>query len=118
MTRAHGFQGNGRITNGRCQHCGSFVMVQHGTYPGERWPRHLYWCDACNGYSMTIVLDDYCTDCRAEATEQPLYLIRVGGDCIHYHLARSGHSVKDIEAVKSTLTIKPQPVAVQMRMKF
>lgn len=67
-----------------------------------------------------LPLGGHCADCRAEATESPLYLIRVGGDCIHYHVVHSGYSIEEIEAVKATLTTKPQPqpVAVQMRMKF
>lgn len=80
MLRVKGFTPNGRTSPGTCHHCGADVIMQHGHYPGELFHRHYFECPTCGKRSMLYKPD--CPDCYGGEDGQPVYLIRVGGDCI------------------------------------
>ena len=80
MLRINGFTPNGRTSPGTCHQCGTDVTMRHGHYPGELFHRHYFECATCGKRGM--LYRPNCPDCYGGEDGQPIYLIRVGGDCV------------------------------------
>jgi len=82
MIRTAAIRTNGAATNGRCQQCGFFVTIQHGTMPGETFQRHYYECANCHKRGLLYPLYD-CPHCREQGEGVTIVLITsLGVDCV------------------------------------
>ena len=85
MIRTAAIMLNGAATNGRCQQCGFFVAIQHGTMPGETFQRHYYECANCQKRGILYPLYD-CPHCREQGEGATIVLLTsLGVDCVWQH---------------------------------